>query len=94
MSACDLPNKSKDKRKRPSATAMRQKDEDKTISRDVPLEERLCNEDSLKIGLASQHEEKKERWRKAPYCWNARGFLYESYYYLTEKRDVTTNEYV
>ena len=48
----------------------------------------------LKTGLASIHAENKERWRKAPYCWNAKIFLYEKHIYLAEKRDPTTNEYV
>lgn len=94
ISTSDLLVKPKKKRKRPSAAEMRKSGGDETVSRDVPPEERLSDAELLKIGLDSVDETNRERWRKAPYCWNEKGFFYEEYHYLTEKRDLITNEYV
>ena len=44
--------KPKDKRKRLSAVVMRKKEGDEMINRDVPPEEKLSDEELLKIGLA------------------------------------------
>ena len=44
--------KPKDKRKRLSAVVMRKKEGDEVINRDVPPEEKLSDEELLKIGLA------------------------------------------
>ena len=33
------------------------------------------------------------RWKKAPYCWNAKGSLYDKYYYLVGKTD-DAGEYI
>ena len=38
-------------------------------------------------GLFSAVKENRERWCKAPYCLNVKGFSYEEYHYLAEKRD-------
>lgn len=43
---------------------------------------------------ANAKETNKARWREAPYCWIEKGFLYDEYYYLTEKRDPHTNEFI
>ena len=61
-------------RKRLSVAEMREREGDNTITRNVRQEERLTDEELLKIGLRSTHEVNKERWREAPYCWNAKGF--------------------
>lgn len=49
------------------------------VAKDSKLkEERLSDEELLKIGLESKTTQNKERWRKAPYCWNAKGFLFRN----------------
>ena len=48
----------------------------------------------LVTGFASPRESNKECWLKVPYIWNARVFLYEEYYDLSEKRNQTTNDYI
>ena len=84
------------KRVRPTAAAMRLKTEDNLISRNVPKELRKSDQELLEIRLKSADlkEINKTRWREASYIWNEKGFLYDEYYYLTEKKDHGTNEYV
>ena len=91
ISTSDLLTKPKEKMRRPSAAEMRKKGGDEAVSRDVPTEERLSDKELLRIGLERMNETNKERWRKAPYCWNEKRFLYEEYHYLAKKRDAITN---
>lgn len=82
------------KRVRSTAAAMRANIGDERITRDVPKEERKFGQELLSIDLQSLGQANKDRWRQASYCWNEKVFLYESYYYLTEKRDPQTNEFI
>ena len=84
----------KPKRQRPSAAEMRSKLGDSKVTRDVPMSERKSDAELLQIGLDSITQENKERWRVAPYCWNAKGFLYDKYYYLVDKKEASTQKYV
>ena len=74
---------------------MRAKTGDSLISRNVAKELRKSDQELLDIGLrsADPKETNKARWREGPYCWNEKGFLYDEYYYLTEKKDPSTSEY-
>lgn len=84
----------KKKRVRPTAAALREIAGDQQISRDIPKDQRKSDQELLDIGLQSIGQANKDRWRQAPYCWNEKGFLYEPYFYLTEKRDPHTNEFI
>lgn len=57
----------KSKRKRESAAAMRAKQGDTLVSRNVPKDQRKGDEEILGIGLRSLTEPNKTRWREAPY---------------------------
>ena len=83
----------KAKRVRISAAEMRQKQGDTHISRAVPEQDRKTDEELLAIGLRAKTEKNKDRCRAAPYVWNEKGFLYEKYFYVIDKRD-NQNEYV
>ena len=79
---------------RPTAATLREKIGDQQITRDVPKDQRKSDQELLAIGLHSIGQANKDRWRQAPYCWSEKGFLYEPYYYLTEKRDPHTNDFI
>lgn len=83
----------KKKRKRRSAVELRNTQGDINISRDVPKDQRKDDDELLQIGLRSTTESNKTRWREAPYVWNARGYVYEEYFYLIEKKD-SSGDYV
>ena len=95
VSASDVLDQTrKPKRQRPTAAEMRSKLGDDRVKRDVPEKKRESDAELLQIGLDSMDQENKRRWRVAPYCWNAKGFLYDKYYYLVDKRDEVTREYI
>lgn len=84
----------KAKRVRPSAAELRLKQGDSDLSRNTPKEQRKSDAELLQIGLQSKGRKNKDRWREAPYCWNAKGFLYDEYNYLTEQKDPKTGDHV
>ena len=55
------------------------------ITRDVPKEERLDDDGLIELGRRPMSKE--ARWKEAPYCWNAKGLLYQEYKYLGHKKD-------
>lgn len=56
----------------------------------------IRSQELLKIGVlsADPKQTNKFRWREASHCWNENGFLYETYYHLTEKKNPQSNGFI
>ena len=73
-----------EKKKRLRKSAVEQKKELGDV-KEVPVDERLSDQALLDIGL--EKLTRKERHKKANYCWTFRGFLKEAYWHLADKKD-------